>query len=248
MTSTRKKKPIAQHAYNLLAEDFARLVDTKPYNAYYERPAMLSLLPNVRGKRILDVGCGPGAYSEWLVNHGARVIAFDVNRKMVRLARQRLGDRAQVLLADLASPLDFASDASFEIIVAPLVLDYLEDWAAVFNEFYRVLKPGGILVFSMEHPFGKYYDFQATCNYFNTDLVSHTWHGFGQPVVVPTYRRSLMAVFNPLLQAGFTLDYLLEPRPTQEFEAADPKDYEVLMRSPGFMCIRAMKKIHLEIN
>jgi len=238
----RKKQPIAQHAYDKLADAYAALVDTKPHNAYYERPATLSLLPDVNGKHVLDAGCGPGSYTEWLVEHGAQVVAIDVNRKMVRLARKRLGSKAQVRQADLESPLDFASDASFDLIVAPLVMDYLKDWSAVFTEFHRVLKPGGILVFSMEHPFGKYYDHQATSNYYDTDMVQYTWHGFGMPVNVPSYRRPLSAVLNPLIKTGFSLDCLLEPLPTQQFKTAEPTEYEKLVRSPGFMCIRAVKR------
>lgn len=236
----RKKKPIAQDAYNDLAEAYAALVDTKPHNAYYERPAMLSLLPDVNGKQILDVGCGPGAYAEWLVAHGAQVVAFDANKKMVRLARQRLGDKAQVLLANLESPLDFLNDASFDVIVAPLVMDYVKDWDPPFREFHRVLKAGGCLVFSMEHPYGKFYIHRETGNYFNVELVEYTWRGFGKPVVVPSYRRPLNGVINPLLKAGFTLNQVLEPLPTQEFRLVDPDDYEELIRDPGFMCIRAI--------
>src|SRR5512137_1220985 len=163
----RKKQPVAQQAYNELAEAYAIRVDTKPHNAFLERPATLSLLPEVKGMRVLDVGCGPGVYAEWLVDHGAQVVAFDANHKMVRLARRRLGNKAQVLLANLETPLEFATDASFDLIVAPLVMDYVQDWAFVFSEFFRVLKPGGFLIFSMEHPFGKYYDHQATSNYFD---------------------------------------------------------------------------------
>ena len=237
----RKKKPIAQDAYNDLAEAYAALVDTKPHNAYYERPAMLSLLPEVNGKHILDVGCGPGAYAEWLVAHGAQVVAFDANKKMVRLARQRLGDKAEVFLANLESPLDFLNDASFDVIVAPLVMDYVKDWDPPFREFHRVLKVGGCLVFSMEHPYGKFYIHRETGNYFNVELVEYTWRGFGKPVVVPSYRRPLNGVINPLLKAGFTLDQVLEPLPTQEFRLVDPDDYEELIRDPGFMCIRAIK-------
>lgn len=237
----QKKKPIAQAAYNKLAEAYAERVDTKPHNAYYERPATLSLLPDVKGKHVLDVGCGPGVYAEWLVEHGAQVTAFDANRKMVRLARKRLGDRSQVLLADLEAHLDFAEDSSFDIIVAPLVMDYVKDWEAAFKEFHRVIKSGGIFVFSMEHPLGKYYDHRETSNYFNTELVKYTWRGFGAPVSVPSYRRPLNAVVSPLIAAGFTLERILEPQPTQEFKQTAPEDYEELMRSPGFMCIRAVK-------
>jgi hypothetical protein len=54
--------------YDELAEAYAARVETKPHNAYYERPATLSLLPDVKGKRVLDAGCGPGVYTGWLVN------------------------------------------------------------------------------------------------------------------------------------------------------------------------------------
>lgn len=237
-----KKQPIAQHAYDELAEAYAAQVDTKPHNAYYERPATLSLLPDVNGKCVLDAGCGPGVYAEWLVQHGAQVIACDANRRMVRLARKRLGNTVQVFQANLEAALDFASDDYFDIIIAPLVLDYVQDWFAVFKEFSRVLKPRGFLVFSMEHPFGKYYDHQETSNYYDTDVVHYTWRGFGNPVDVPSYRRPMSAVLNPLIDAGFYLDHLLEPLPTEQFKLAEPKDYEKLIRSPGFMCIRAVKK------
>ena len=237
----RKSKPVAQDAYNDLAEAYAALVDTKPHNAYYERPATLSLLPDVNGKHILDAGCGPGAYSEWLVDHGAQVVAFDANKKMVRLARQRLGDKAQVLQADLEAPLDFLADASFDVIIAPLVMDYVKDWEPAFNEFHRVLKKGGCLVFSMEHPYGKFYFHKEAGNYFDVELVEFTWRGFGKPVIVPSYRRPLSGVINPLLKAGFTLDQILEPLPTEEFSLIEPEEYEELIHSPGFMCVRAVK-------
>jgi SAM-dependent methyltransferase len=236
-----KNRPVAQQAYDELAEVYAERVDTKPHNAFYERPATLSLLPDVNGKRVLDVGCGPGVYAEWLVQHGARVVAFDANRKMVRLARKRLGARVRVLVADLQDPLNFANDASFDIIIAPLVMDYIKDWAVVFREFHRILLPGGVLVFSMEHPFSKYYDHRQTSDYFDTDLVEYTWRGFGSPVTVPSYRRPLSAVVNPLIEAGFILDRLLEPMPTGEFKAADPEGYAVLLCSPGFLFLRAKK-------
>jgi SAM-dependent methyltransferase len=236
-----KKGPVAQDAYNELAEEYAARIDTKPHNAYYERPATLSLLPDVDGKRVLDVGCGPGVYAEWLVDHGAHVFAFDANPKMVKLARQRLGASAEVVQANLENPLDFLEDASFDIVVAPLVLDYVEDWEAAFREFHRVLTAGGCLVFSMEHPYVKYYDHQERSNYFDVELVEYTWRGFGKPVSVPSYRRPLSAVVNPLLRVGFILDQILEPLPTAEFKEKAPEDYDELLHSPGFMCVRALK-------
>jgi hypothetical protein len=60
-------------------------------------------------------------------------------------------------------------------------------------------------------------------------------------VQVPTFRRPLNAIITPLLEAGFTLERLLEPLPTEAFQQADPKGYAKLMRRPIFLCLRARK-------
>jgi SAM-dependent methyltransferase len=238
---TKKSSPLAQLAYDALAQAYAGRIDTKAHNAYYERPATLSLLPDVRDKRVLDAGCGPGVYAERLVEHGAEVLAVDGNPKMVRLARKRLGGKANVRLANLEEPLGFLPSASFDGILSPLVMDYLRDWAAVFGEFHRLLKPGGWLVFSIGHPYAEFDIRRDTSNYFALERVEYTWTGFGIPVNMPSYRRPLAEVINPLLAAGFTLDKLLEPQPTPQFAQADPEDYPKLMRNPGFLCLRALK-------
>jgi len=232
--------PVAYDAYESLAEDFAARVDTKPHNAYYDRPAVLSLLPEVNGKQVLDAGCGPGAYAEWLVANGAEVVCIDASPKMLEFARQRLGPNAQLHQADLGRPLDFLADASFDIIISPLSLDYVPNWNDTFREFHRVLRGGGIFVFSMEHPRSEYL-IKRTNDYFERELIRSVWYGFGRPVTVPAYRRALSEVVNTVIDAGFRLDRLLEPRPTEEFKKADPKDYEELLVSPGFLCVRAIK-------
>jgi len=94
-------------SYEGIASRYAEAVDSKPWNAYYERPAVTSLLPPLQNLKVLDVGCGSGWYAEYLLSRGATVTAFDVNADFVSLTQSRVGDRAQVLQADLAEPLDF---------------------------------------------------------------------------------------------------------------------------------------------
>ena len=244
MEPDKVPEPIALEAYEVLADSYAALVDTKPHNAYYERPATLSLLPEVRGKRVLDAGCGPGVYAEWLVGRGATVVAFDVSEKMVRLARERLGEKARVLRADFGRPLDFLEDASFDVVLSALALDYARDWEAVFAEFRRVLRRGGCLVFSVEHPISTFvrHVYRGEGNYFETEAVYTRFTGFGEPIDVPAYRRTLGGMVNVLLKMGFALDHVLEPTPTERFKEADPEDHEKLSRMPGFLCVRARKR------
>jgi SAM-dependent methyltransferase len=230
---------LALLAYETLAEQYSALAPTKPHNAYYNRPAMLSLLPALQGKRVFDAGCGPGIDSDWFVGQGASVVGCDVSPKMIELAEARLQGRARFFVADLAGPLAFLDDASWDIVFSSLVLEHISDWLAVFKEFRRVLKPGGLLLFSAGHPSDEFYEHHPHGNYFDVEQVQYEWRGFGSPVMVPSYRRPFSAMVNPLIEAGFVLERILEPQPVEAFRDQDPQDYEKLTRRPGFICFRA---------
>ena len=98
-----------------------------------------------------------------------------------------------------------------------------------------------MLVFSHGHPASEFFLYYADGNYHEVEQVSWEWTGFGTVVTMPSYRRPLAAVFNPLIDAGFVLDRVLEPRPIEAFREADREHYDQLMRQPGFLCIRAVK-------
>ena len=222
--------------YESLAEKYAETVDTKPWNAYYDRPAVLSLLPDLTGANVLDAGCGSGWYAEQLLSRGAHVTAFDFNAEFVRLTRARLGDGAKVLQANLAEPLDFANDGQFDLVLSALVLHYIRDWQPVFCEFHRILKPGAALIFSTHHPFMDWKLFK-TDDYFATELLEDEWE-IGK---IRYYRRPLTAMSEALLSAGFAMERLLEPQPTDEFRRVHSEGYERLQKNPWFLCIRARK-------
>lgn len=235
--------PIASTAYDLLAEAYAARVETKAHNALYDRPAMLALLPEVAGKRVLDAGCGPGVYAEWLVNHGADVVGLDVSSKMIGIAARRLQGKVRLIQADFSQPLDFLEASSFDLVLSALALDYVRDWTSVFREFFRVLREPSYFVFSVGHPSDEFYDHHPQGNYFDIEQVEmeFNWPDDGVRVSVPYYRRPLSAMLDPLFAAGFILERVVEPRPVPEFAKADPQDYAKLMRQPGFICFRARK-------
>jgi ubiquinone/menaquinone biosynthesis C-methylase UbiE len=227
-------------AYEQLADGYNARIDEKPHNAFYDRPNTLSLIPEPAGKHILDAACGPGKYAEILLSQGAQVTGFDLIPRMVALAQQRNKGQGHFFAHDMSQPLHMLEEATFDVVLCALGMDYLEDWDKPLREFYRVLKPGGHLVMSMQHPFFEYLFFESK-RYFDTEAVQCTWKGFGKPVEVHSFRRPLSAFIMPLLNSGFQLDTLLEPLPVDAFKAADPRHYEELMQFPAFICVRARK-------
>ena len=251
MSEREKEKSIALEAYEAMAEEFDARIETKSYNAYLERPATLSLLPDVKGKHVLDAGCGPGLYAEILLDRGAMVIAIDISPKMIHFAKRRLGDRAIIRRANLEEPLDFMADKSVDIVLSSLVMDYIRDWNFVFSEFSRILRDDGYFIFSTEHPTAKWSHYlidhprvkKRPENYFNLEIIDFLWTGFGKPVLVSSYRRPLGTFFECLHAAGFQLDKLIESQPTEDFKRANPEDWDKVLRRPSFMCIRARKTL-----
>lgn len=249
-------KSFGEISYEQFADRYAAAIPTKPHNAYLADPAIKALLPDLNGLRVLDAGCGPGFKSRDMLDAGARALtAVDVTPRFVEMTQELLSasrdraDRATVLRHDLTQPLTFASDESFDLVHSNLVLDYIEDWHALMREFYRVLVPGGWLVFCAGNPVGDWLlmnhenlKMSEEANYFATQSFAFAWSGFGEPKpVVWGYRRSIESTFNPILEAGFRLERVVETKPTAEFHQADPVRGKIYDRQPSFMCVRARK-------
>jgi len=233
-------EPTSKHTgacYEGKALQYAETVDTRPWNAYFERLAVVSLLPPLAGAKVLDACCGSGWYAEYLIQRGANVTAFDFNSEFVDLTRSRVGDQAKVFQADLAEPLKFAQNEEYDLVLCPLVMHYLKEWEPTLREFHRVLKPKGIFVFSTHHPFIDW-TYHKRENYFATELLEDEWD-VGK---MEFYRRPLTAMSQALDGAGFLIERLLEPQPTENFRLANPERYEHHLRNPLFLVIRACKK------
>jgi len=234
------KKKIKK-AYNELAESYNRLIEHKPHNAYYDRPNTLNLLRDVKNKSVLDAACGPGKYAEILLSKNAKVTGFDFSSEMIKFAKKRNKNQGTFFVHDISEPLTMIDDKSFDFVLCALALHYIEDWDLTIKEFCRVLKTDGQLIISIEHPFFEYNYYKST-EYFMTEPVKCVWSGFGTPIEINSYRRSLHDCIAPLTDNGFYIDKLVEPKPLKEFKKLDQKHYTELNEFPAFMCIRAVKK------
>ncbi|MGC4833462.1 class I SAM-dependent methyltransferase [Micromonospora vinacea] len=214
-----------------LGEFFAQNANTSPYNAYTDRPAMLALAGDVAGLDILDLGCGAGHYAAELLARGARVTGIDASATVLRHAHSRAA-QAQLRLHDLEQPLDFAADASFDGVVCALVIGHLTNRRQLLAEMRRVLRPAGWLVISTTHP-------TADWRYFGGSYYDESWvdlpHG---PGALHFQRMTLETFLGELLDAGFLLEKLVEPRPCLELREVDEDAYARLTERPSFLAAR----------
>jgi SAM-dependent methyltransferase len=221
--------------YDSFAEAYSAETEANLINGYYARPAMLDLAGDVAGRRILDAGCGSGPLFAALRERGAIVTGIDKSAGMLELARRRLGDDADLQLADLGSTLPFPDDM-FDDVAASLVLHYLQDWGPALAELRRVLKPGGRLIVSVDHPFavnlmhreaGRKPDYFATYNH------TAEWTMGGQTAVMSFWHRPLHAMTDAFTAAGFRIAVISEPPPAPGARELFP---DVLADKQAFLC------------
>jgi ubiquinone/menaquinone biosynthesis C-methylase UbiE len=223
--------------YELFADQFLDHAADGFFNAHYDRPACLALLGDVAGKRVLDAACGPGLYAAELTGRGAEVVGFDQSPRMVQICRERV-PRADVRVHDLADPLHWLPDSSVDLALCALAIEYVDDRVAALRELRRVLRPGGALVLSRQHPTGDW--LRHGGSYFDVRVISETW---SKGWAVRYWLAPLETTCEEIFAAGFVIERLLEPRPVQGAAAMDPDDYERLHREPtGFIAFRLMPR------
>jgi len=117
-----------------------------------EWPVLRDMLPPLRGQRVLDLGCGFGAFARWARSAGAsHVLGIDLSERMLLRAHALTQDTAiDYRIADIESLT--LPGASFDVVYSSLALHYIEHFASLCASVRRLLVPGGAFVFSVEHP------------------------------------------------------------------------------------------------
>ena len=211
-----------------------------------EWPTLRSMLPPLQGVRVLDLGCGFGAFARWAREIGAAsVLGVDLSEKMLERAQALTQDPnvtyRQGDIESLALP-----DASFDLVYSSLALHYIEGFGAVCARVRRLLVPGGRFVFSVEHPI-----FTAPSNpSWQTDSSGVQVWPLNQYLVegkrvtdwitpgVVKQHRTIASYVNSLLEHGFQLIRLEEWGPTPEQITENP-DWAHEVDRPPFLLVGA---------
>jgi len=178
-----------------------------------EEPPVREALGDPRGREVLDLGCGTGRHTAWLVEAGARVTAVDFSAGMLEQARERVAaGNVRFVTHDLHEPLPFG-DTSFDAVVSGLVLEHLRDLDAFLAEAHRILRPDGRAVVSAMHPAMFLRGSQARF----TDPVS------GEVVMPGSLSHRIGEIIMAAVGAGFTLCGVGEYAPDADFAARYPR-------------------------
>ena len=225
----------------------ARSVDG--LNAAGEWPAFRALLPQLRTKNVLDLGCGFGWHCRYARERQARsVVGVDLSEKMIARARESTNDSAISYHRLAIEDIDFPA-GTFDVVISSLALHYVKNFAIVCQKVHHCLVSGGTFVLSVEHPVF-------------TALAAQDWyygeHGerlhwpldhyqeegprqarfLGHDVV--KYHRTVATYLNALIDAGFSITRISEPQPTQEMLDKQPDMWDEIRR-PMFLLIATVK-------
>ncbi|WP_236631540.1 class I SAM-dependent DNA methyltransferase [Endozoicomonas numazuensis] len=220
--------------YEQFARDYEKAITDNIYNGNLERPSLIAMLPELAEKSVLDLGCGPGVYAEYLISHGATVTAVDASQEMVEIVREKFGEAVKTYAQDLSLGLPEEKDASYDVIICPLTVHYIEDVSVFFGDVKRLLKQGGVFIFSTHHPVVDF-EVSPSGNYFQRELITEEWDTVGHPVEVSFYRRSLTEWFESLASAGLCVTNLSEGKPSERMKSLCADSYKRLSTTPNFI-------------
>lgn len=220
-------------------------------------PALLEACGEVRGLRVLDIGCGQGFFTRALARKGAQVVGVDISAQQVESARnyeaqERLGIEYQVL--DAADVAGRWPARSFDLVTACFALGDMAEPARALSSAYHVLRPAGRLVLSDAHPcsdtvfreweldsdgrrralkIDRYFDTGPWTCQWNMKRLKYHWDA-------PAMRYTLGQFSRLFEAAGFSIKSIREPRPTLEQVARIP-DLDDCYRLPYALVFELVK-------
>ncbi len=227
------------------------------YHKYYEKPAMYSLIPNIKNKEVISLGCGSGEDSFHLKSLAAKVsVGIDISSELIKIATSSYPE-CDFKVMDMEN-LNFP-DSSFDFVYSSLAIHYIEDWKKVLKEVYRILKPNSFFIFSCNHPtrysmknfkdelnYGAKFEllknkktgeYTITGDYLSRNMVFDI---LGKDSV-NTWSKSFGEISEDISSSGFLIESIVEPKPLKELEAISPEKYKKLNKIPEFVIFRLFK-------
>ena len=230
-------------SYSQMARSVGGLEAAGEWHAFRE------MLPELQDRRVLDIGCGFGWHCRYARERkAASVIGIDLSENMLARARASTDDAAIEYRCMAIEDMAFDGE-SFDVVISSLALHYIESFESVCRNIYRFLAPGGTFVFSVEHPIftavaAQDWVYDAEGERLHWPVDHYQSEGVRQTRFldndVVKYHRTFASYIQTLLESGFTIAGVSEPKPPQQMLKQVPGMRDELRR-PMFLMIAATK-------
>lgn len=234
--------------------------DPKFYEAYSQMPRSLNglegagewhivkeLIPKLKDKQVLDLGCGFGWHSRYFNEQGAtHVTGVDLSENMIQKARQMTSAEGIDFVQGAIEEVSF-KPSSFDFIFSSLALHYVNDYKGFVEKVKNLLVTNGELLFSVEHPIFTARAEQDWIYRANGEISHWPLDHYQDECLRSTtfltedvvkYHRTLSTYINELLFAGFAIERVEEPKPDPKLLEQHPA-YKDELRRPMFLIIKA---------
>jgi ubiquinone/menaquinone biosynthesis C-methylase UbiE len=142
-----------QQAYNLWASQYD---NNQNKTRDLEGEALKQTLSSFYFENVLEIGCGTGKNTEWLITKAKHVTAVDLSEEMLARAKAKVNsEQVEFIQADINQTWMFANQ-TYDLATCSLVLEHIENLEAVFQKVFAVLKPNGYCYVGELHPFKQY--------------------------------------------------------------------------------------------
>ncbi|MDB4940336.1 MAG: Methylase involved in ubiquinone/menaquinone biosynthesis [Candidatus Doudnabacteria bacterium] len=218
--------------YNNFAKKFSEVHDTGENSNNLNRKLFYSYLDFVKpGMKLLDVACGDGLDLLYYKELGAAVYGIDASKEMVALAQSRMPDAD--IRTGLFESLPFEENF-FDVVLSKYAIMTSSDLKPVFKEVHRVLKPGGVMMYLVTHPFRQYFEKKDnTADYFEQQIVDSNI--LNNTILVKEPSHTMNEYLNDFLFKNFDVQ-LFDEQWDPSAEQIDGKKY------PGFFILKAVKR------
>lgn len=237
-------------AYSDFAAKWAEKLSTGTNlsHQYLEKPAMYSKLPDLRGKKVLCVGCGTGEECQHLHELGAIVTGIDVSPGLINYAKKQYSD-LDFRVMDMENII--LSEKTFDYVYSSLTMHYVDSWIKTLNSIKRVMKDEAVFLFSTHHPVkwgalrirdevnelrlgatwtGENCEVQG--EYLNTKKINDIWFG---ELEVTYYNRPISALLKDVRESGFEVLDFLEPKSINDPAVINTSFYKIHQTIPLFI-------------